>query len=273
MRRVAQSGWRDFGGGGDMAEEASASAAAAEEPVEKEKEHRVPKRVQSALENAKEYKDFREGRTFRMLHMFSGPKDLLGDALRVECEKQGMKFHVTVTALDRKLDPGLDLSTTAAKAELERDIREGEFDYVHGGFPCGSFSRARWQPGGPPPVRSAQELHGLSTNSEAQQKEADLGTMMAVNTTNLVRTQVDTCKARGVPPLGTLENPPGDSTAGSAWALPDVSKELEVMAAETVEFNTCAWQEGKTRWFKPAKWGGRLEGLRSLSRVCRCPNG
>ena len=30
--------------------------------------------------------------------------------------------------------------------------------------------------------------------------------------------------------------------------------------------------EGKDRWWKPAKWGGRLQGLEELSGRCQCPN-
>ena len=255
---------------GGAAAAASAGVGEAARKIPEVKEYFVPKRVQAALDKSKEFKQFQDERVFRMLHMFAGPKDALGDAIKEECDKRGLKFHAI--ALDRKIDPGLDLSTTNSKVELESDIKQGEFDYVHGGFPCGSFSRARWQPGGPPPVRSAEELHGLSANTEAQQREADRGTVMANNTTYLVRCHTDTCRSRGTPSLGTIENPPGDEVAGSAWALPDVKKELELMGAETVEFNTCAWQEDKVRWFKPAKWGGALEGLKSLSRVCRCPN-
>jgi len=39
-----------------------------------------------------------------------------------------------------------------------------------------------------------------------------------------------------------------------------------------VPFNTCAYQpRAKVRHYKPAMWAGKLEGLPSLSRVCRCP--
>ena len=70
-----------------------------------------------------------------------------------------------------------------------------------------------------------------------------------------------------------MENPPGDETSGSAWSLPELKRDLKDMAGEKVEFNTCAYQTGKKRWYKKAMWGGKMEGgLQDLSRVCRCPS-
>ncbi len=50
------------------------------------------------------------------------------------------------------------------KKEIEDDLWGG----LHSGWPCGSFSVARWKPGGPPPVRSRDEIYGLSSNSSRQ---------------------------------------------------------------------------------------------------------
>ena len=51
-----------------------------------------------------------------------------------------------------------------------------------------------------------------------------------------------------------------------------MKKFMNSEGAETVDFNTCAFQTTKKRWFKSARWGGKIEGgLQSLSRVCRCP--
>ncbi len=40
----------------------------------------VPQRIRKALEKAKDFGQFKERRTFRFLHLFSGEKDALGDA-------------------------------------------------------------------------------------------------------------------------------------------------------------------------------------------------
>ena len=81
--------------------------------------------------------------------------------------------------------------------------------------------------------------------------------------------------ARGIPRVATGENPPGtDGIEGPAWILPEVVVDLREMEAEEAVFNTCAFQEGKTRWFKPGKWSGKLgdEGMADMRRICKCPN-
>ena len=231
----------------------------------------IPNRVKRALYGAKDFAAFREARYFRFLHVFSGPKDKLSEALKRETEKAGMKF--TAVSLDKKIDKELDLSNQAVMEELKNEVSKGEYDYVHGGFPCSSFSRARWSKNpGPKPVRSKEEIYGLSTNSVDQQAEADLGTLMATSTTSVVEAHCVACRKRGVPEAGTLENPPGDQQSGSAWDLGEVKKALMDMGGETVDFNTCAYQTSKKRWYKSARWGGKIDGgLKDLSRVCRCP--
>ena len=144
-----------------------------------------------------------------------------------------------------------------------------------GGWPCGSFSMARWKPGGPPPVRSRDEIYGLASNNAKQQSEADKGTLAATRSVALMKLQCARADARGVPRVATGENPPGtDGIEGSAWIFPEIVKDLREMEAEEAVFNTCCFQEGKIRWFKPGKWAGKLgeEGMADMRRVCKCPN-
>ena len=126
----------------------------------------------------------------------------------------------------------------------------------------------------PLPVRSAEFPYGLPTNSVPQQREADQGTLFATWSIKLLKGQSESMKKRRVPEVCTAENPPGSETRAEcpAWDLPEVKRGLEDVEANFVEFHTCAYmQADKKRFYKPAKWGGRLEGIRSLSRVCRCP--
>ena len=47
---------------------------------------------------------------------------------------------------------------------------------------------------------------------------------------------------------------------------------LKQTGSGLVDFNTCSYMsKEKHRYYKPARWAGRLEDLTSLSRVCRCP--
>ena len=48
----------------------------------------VPERVLEKLEQAKTFAEFRDTRTFRFLHMYSGSKDVLAESLARECQKQ-----------------------------------------------------------------------------------------------------------------------------------------------------------------------------------------
>ena len=232
----------------------------------------VPQRVAKKLAEANTFAEFRDARVFRFLHMYSGPKDVLAESIQKECARHQLSFQAF--SLDKKIDPEIDLSDSTNRQILEDEVTQGEFDYFHAGFPCNTFSRARWNPGrGPAPVRSAEEIYGLSTNNETQQQQADLGTVMATSASKIMRKHCRSCKMRGVPEMATLENPPGDERAGSAWALPELKEDLKEIEGETVDFHTCAYMEGKVRWKKPARWGGKPQGLKTLSKVCRCPPG
>ena len=234
----------------------------------------IPGRVNKILEEAEDFGKFREKRVFKYLHLFCGPSDNLADALRKECDKAGLK--VEIESVDIKIDKNHDLKDTSNWVRWGDKVDQGEYDGTHAGFPCGSFSMVRWRPaeGLPKPVRSAEFPYGLPGNSETQQREADQGTLFASWSTKLMEKQSGSMKKRGVPEVCTLENPPGSEKRFEcpAWDLPEVKKGLEKANASFVEFHTCAYMpKEKIRFYKPAKWGGRLEGLKSLSRVCRCP--
>ena len=71
------------------------------------------------------------------------------------------------------------------------------------------------------------------------------------------------------------KEPPGskERTEGPSWDLPEIKKVMGRMNASSVEFNTCSYMsKSKVRFFKPAKWAGKLQDMAALSRVCRCPN-
>ena len=232
-----------------------------------------PMRVHSALKNSKTFEEFRRNRPFKFLHLYSGPNDPLGEAIKVEAARN--RLEVVVLSLDNKLDPTLDLSRPASHQTMMQDVGRGEWDYIHSGFPCGSFSMARRHQvvGQPGPVRDKTHIYGLPTNDERQQSEADRGTRMAVQSAEVYEKQVKACEARKVPPLATLENPPGSEEPGSAWDLPELQQKLEVTGGSKVHYNTCAYMiKDKARFKKPGVWAGRLENIRKLSKVCMCPN-
>ena len=234
--------------------------------------HTVPHRVKVALENSKDFSDFRSRRPFKFLHLFAGPSDRLGSAVKAEAEKNRLEVHIL--SLDRQIDKNLDLSQRKTYEVLKTDVDKGEWDALHAGFPCGSFSRARHnaRPGMPGPVRDGRNIYGLESNSPKQQAEADKGTLMAAQASWLYQAQVESMRSRGLPEVSTLENPPGDSDCGSAWMVPEVAKALNETNGDLIEYNTCAFQSrSNIRHYKPGVWAGRMEGIGAVNEICRCP--
>ena len=249
----------------ELREEGMNESEGADEPF-------IPERIKKALEGAKTFEEYRKARAFRFLHLYSGPRDILAREVQAAAEKA--RLRVETLSLDKKKDPMIDLGAVQTHEVLREEVRNGEWDATHSGFPCGSFSRVRHRsaPGMPGPVRDAANIYGYPGNGPREQAEADRGTMMAVQSGWLMEEQVECCRRRKVPPTATLENPPGDDEVGSAWHLPEIKLSLKKSNSSIAQFNTCSFQtKQKTRWYKPGQFAGRLEGLDKLARVCRCP--
>ena len=103
---------------------------------------------------------------------------------------------------------------------MKEDVTS-EWGYTHPGFPCGSFSMARHKVAGQPgPVRDKLHIYGLPGMRASQQAEADRGTRMATQAAEIYEAQINSCTARKVPPLGSLENPPGKKSLGALGMYP-----------------------------------------------------
>ena len=236
----------------------------------------VPERVNTCLKKAKDFGDFKQSRCFRFLHLFAGPKDVLAEALRAECEREGIKL--VVDSFDKLLCDEHDLAAEQPFAKILENAKNDEYDGGHAGFPCNSFSRARYNTSGdgPPPVRSKMEIYGLSTNNKKQQAEADKGTSLAIRSALVTSEIILSQRRRSVPNVGTLENPPGSESQeeGPAWCLPELKAFEEKLSTVTALFNTCAFQDKvKYKWFKPGRFTGCLSDLALLSKRCNCPAG
>ena len=159
-----------------------------------------------------------------------------------------------------KLSGGHDLAADRPYLDLMEEL--DEVDGSHCGFPCGSFSMVRSKQGGPPPVRSRQWPYGLPDNTPAQQAEADRGTVLAVRSSLLSAKLLDSQRRRRMGEVATLENPPGSETGPDlpAWELAELQEFLTKYEAQKADFNSCIHMEGKQRWWKPARWAGRLQG-------------
>ena len=156
------------------------------------------------------------------------------------------------TAIDSLRD-GEDLLGREPFATHLKDAAADDVDGFHSGFPCSTFSRARFngRPG-PKPVRTASQILGLATNTPVQQAEADRGTLGALRSVEMCRAVSDSARARGVPQVATVENPapPVDEPARpSAFYPPDIASWLEDAGVEVAQYNFCAY--GPARYFKP----------------------
>ena len=105
---------------------------------------------------------------------------MLGETVKAAAAAEGLV--VEVRSVDVKGPEPADLSQAEPFSELLKAAIEGNIDGGHAGPPCRSFSRARWNDKGhgPPPVRDKWNIYGLGSNNIQQQRDADMGTILAV---------------------------------------------------------------------------------------------
>lgn len=129
--------------------------------------------------------EYKAARTFVFLHHFAGGKDGLKVALEKEAAKRNMK--VKVFSIEKK--NGSDLLATQPYQSNLKDLKEGNVDGYHSGFPCATYSRLRWndREGYPGPLRSKTEPYGFRSLSVKEKKEADDGTIMMVRSIEACR--------------------------------------------------------------------------------------
>ena len=241
-------------------------------PVEAESDGApwLPDRIKKVTE-APDFAAFRRARIFRFMRLFAGKNDVLGKTLQTEAAKAG--FQVEIRAVDWHGDRQDNLLADEPYLTLCGEAKAGDWDACHAGFACGTFSAAMWKANGlgPPPVRSKTEIYGLSSNSSSLQRQADEGTLLATRSCSVVADVVLSQRERKVPEAGSIENPPGSEGGpdGPMWMLPEVVAFVKDLDAAEAVFNTYAYHtSSRLKWFV-----GRMGGLQSLSRKCRCPSG
>ena len=224
--------------------------------------------AEEAAEGATSWEEFRGRRLFRFVHWFAGTARFgVGEAVVAEASKHGLRAeHIS---LDRDRD-GVDLAADEPAESHLAWAREHKVDGAHAGFPCSTFSRLRFreQPGMPGPVRDLEHMRGLPSNTPAQQKEADVGWLLAARSATFMDAVRSSARERSVQAVATLENPlPSGPPYPSAFFVDEVAAFLQDEESEAAEFNSCIC--GMPNW-KPARWAGALRGLASLSGRCKC---
>ena len=98
--------------------------------------------------------------------------------------------------------------------------------------------------GMPGPVRDKDNLYGLPSNSAAQQREADKGTLMATRSVDFIMAMEDSEPLRLAPSVASLENPadPAEDPLPSAFQLPEVLSWTDQAHVTQADYNHCAYQ-------------------------------
>ena len=91
----------------------------------------IQKILRGSLEKSNTFDEFRKGRPFRFLHLFSGETDQLGASIKAEARKA--RLEVYVEALDRKKDPELNLARPATYDEIDRSVGTRQEDHCRFG--------------------------------------------------------------------------------------------------------------------------------------------
>lgn len=242
-----------------------------EDPPDKDN---VPKDVIHVDGDYLDFEGYCGVREFVFLHHFSGKEDNLGEAVKEESARLGLK----VTACSADIEKGHDLGADKPYKNHYFGAYMADVDGYHSGFPCNTYTKLRWRPlaGHPGPLRSKAEPYGFKTLSAEKKAECDRGTIYMARSVDMVKAMEEGHKDMVVKGFATLENPPPSDHPEhiSAWHMPELHRLVNrIVNWESAHFTTCAYEselEIGSRHFKPQLVGGTLPGLQGLSRPCPC---
>ncbi len=163
----------------------------------------------------------------RCLHLFSGPEREgdLADSL--------MKLGWAVCSVDIHQPHKTDLLDVHVREAILEDIANGMYDHVMLGTPCETYSNLRKEPPGPRPLRSKEEIAGLSSGlSDSEKKQLKEGN----EHTRFSGRAMEKCIEVGV--SFTMENPEPIYEV-SIWIMPEIEKILNQRGVYTVDFDQC----------------------------------
>ena len=173
----------------------------------------------------------------RFLHMFSGlrrPGDLEWFLVRLGAK---VGIRVVVESMDYAYGPEFDLSSGSVIDRLVRASRRKLYSGAQNGSPCSTWSRVRFVPGGPPPLRTRDSPWGIASNTKEQQRHCDEHSRMWHGSMDVL----DAIAASGG--LVTNEHPkdPGRVPFPSTWDLPKMKKIERQRGLRRVSFPQCLW--------------------------------
>ena len=123
----------------------------------------------------------------------------------------------------------VDVCDVDVICHLHKLVEAGKILAVHMGTPCSSFSLARKDDGGPPPLRDAQNLTGKPGLNPADQEKVDLGNFFA----EISYVLAQLCLRHGV--HWSIENPAGSYL----WKLPGMTALCKFDTVARFELDMC----------------------------------
>ena len=161
----------------------------------------------------------------------------------------------------------VDLTDAKVMQHVKRLIAEGYVCYIHFGTPCSSFSQARKDDGGPPPLRSPDHVTGLPGLSQRDQEKVSLGNSLLALSLELIYL----CHHHGV--AWSIEN----TATSFIWDMPGSKQLLKDIQVSVVTFDMCRFGSDH---FKPTTiWssfclralGLRCDKVRQFGPTSTCP--
>ena len=192
----------------------------------------------------------------RVLHLFAGPPGR-EDGLAAELQKLGISCY------DVDVLSGTDLLDAVVWNRIMHDVKAGKYDFVFAGPPCNTFSRARNNPGGPPPIRSSKYPYGLPHLKPEQKEYIRKHNLLACRTAEACRAIWD--RGGGY----AIENPAHiNSDDPAIWLLHEYKELVKYSSAQWVAFDQCRYNALSTKptWILFAR-----ADFTTLARRCNHP--
>ena len=170
-------------------------------------------------------------RTFRFVHLFSGAEDVLGNGDGGQRRNPGGNIQPGCQGRRRRRPLEGPPFSGVERGGLRRGARGLSMQHLQQGtLEHGSSRSATTEV-------AAAHLYGLPSNSVEEQQMADVGTLLATRSVEIIGAILKSQRKRKVPPTGTLENPPGTETReeGPAWELPELKAFMEAFEGQVAD--------------------------------------